>query len=143
MITTVALDLEGTLISNAMSQIPRPGLRAFLERCHTLFGRVVIYTAISEPRFRDIAATLVREELAPAWFAEIEFVQWDRTTKDLRLIAGTMLAETVLVDDLREYVHPGQEAQWVPVPQFAAPYSETDDGLAAILVQLEARARAG
>lgn len=28
--TVLALDLEGTLISNAMSQIPRPGLHAFL-----------------------------------------------------------------------------------------------------------------
>jgi hypothetical protein len=29
--TILALDLEGTLISNAISQIPRPGLHCFLE----------------------------------------------------------------------------------------------------------------
>lgn len=29
--TILALDLEGTLISNAISQIPRPGLKTFLE----------------------------------------------------------------------------------------------------------------
>jgi len=30
MIKVITLDLEGTLISNAMSQIPRPGLFEFL-----------------------------------------------------------------------------------------------------------------
>ena len=30
-IQVIALDLEGTLISNAHSQIPRPGLYRFLE----------------------------------------------------------------------------------------------------------------
>jgi len=142
MITTLALDLEGTLISNAMSQIPRPGLRAFLDRCAALCPRVVIYTAISEPRFRDIAATLVREGYAPGWFAEIEFIDWDRTTKDLHRIAGAALDETLLVDDLREYIHPGQEANWIAVPQFAAPYPEDDEGLTAVLGMLENRAGA-
>lgn len=141
-ITTIALDLEGTLISNAMSQIPRPGLRAFLDRCHALFARIVIYTAISEARFRDIAATLVREDYAPGWFADIEFIPWDRTTKDLRRVSGAELGEILLVDDLREYVHPGQEANWVPVPQFAAPYPENDAELAAVLELLETRAGA-
>jgi hypothetical protein len=32
-ISVLALDLEGTLISNAVSQFPRPGLLAFLECC--------------------------------------------------------------------------------------------------------------
>src|SRR4051812_40492716 len=118
MFTTLALDLEGTLISNAMSQIPRPGLRAFLERCGLLFARVVIYTAVAEPRFRAIAALLVSEGNAPAWFAGIEYVKWDYTTKDLALIPGIAPGEALLVDDLPEYVHPGQEAQWVAVESF-------------------------
>jgi hypothetical protein len=32
-IKVIALDLEGTLISNARRQIPRPGLYQFLEAC--------------------------------------------------------------------------------------------------------------
>jgi hypothetical protein len=36
-IKVLALDLEGTLISNAMSQIPRPGLYDFLEKVNNLF----------------------------------------------------------------------------------------------------------
>jgi hypothetical protein len=36
----IALDLEGTLISNAVSQFPRPGLYSFLEYCSKNFCRV-------------------------------------------------------------------------------------------------------
>jgi hypothetical protein len=58
---TIALDLEGTLISNAVSQFPRPGLFTFLEYCHQNFvgvashfeTRLVIFTAIDEVRFRS------------------------------------------------------------------------------------------
>ena len=41
-VEVLALDLEGTLISNAMSQIARPGLREFLEFCGDRFPRLVI-----------------------------------------------------------------------------------------------------
>jgi hypothetical protein len=68
----IALDLEGTLISNAMSQIPRPGLREFLDTCAQMCPRVVMFTAISEPRFRNIARTLVGEGSAPDWFAVMD-----------------------------------------------------------------------
>jgi hypothetical protein len=51
---TIALDLEGTLISNAVSQFPRPGLFTFLEYCHKSFDRLVIFTAVNEVRFRSI-----------------------------------------------------------------------------------------
>ncbi|MGD9830135.1 MAG: hypothetical protein AB7E70_06365 [Hyphomicrobiaceae bacterium] len=46
----LALDLEGTLISNAMSCIPRPGLFAFLEGCREMFARVVLFAAVLEAR---------------------------------------------------------------------------------------------
>ncbi len=64
-IEVLALDLEGTLISNAMSQIARPGLRDFLEFCGAAFSRLVMYTFISEDRFRQIARMLVNEGSAP------------------------------------------------------------------------------
>jgi len=34
----LALDLEGVLITNAISQFPRPGLRQFLTQCEEMFG---------------------------------------------------------------------------------------------------------
>jgi hypothetical protein len=82
-ITTLALDLEGTLISNAMSQIPRPGLFEFLGRCAALFPRLVMFTTVNEDKFRQIARLLVEEGKAPAWFANIEYVNWQGETKNL------------------------------------------------------------
>jgi hypothetical protein len=60
----LALDLEGTLISNAMSQIPRPGLANFLTRCAEIFPRIVMFTTVKEDRFRRIARLLVDEKVA-------------------------------------------------------------------------------
>jgi hypothetical protein len=73
---TIALDLEGTLISNAVSQFPRSGLFTFLEYCHqNLVGvasrfetRLVIFTAVNEVRFRSIARILVGATDVPALF---------------------------------------------------------------------------
>ena len=47
----LALDLEGTLISNAMSQIVRPHLKFFLEEVNVKFDKIVIYTAVSEEKY--------------------------------------------------------------------------------------------
>lgn len=49
-IEVIALDLEGTLIFNAISQIPRPDLYVFLNGCREITERIVMFT--SEPRFR-------------------------------------------------------------------------------------------
>ncbi len=128
-IRVIALDLEGTLISNAHSQIPRPGLRRFLESCKALVGRVVMFTTVDEPRFRRIASQLVKERRAPHWFAEIEYIARDGETKNLALIPECQAEEALLVDDYEIYVHPGQEAQWIKAPYFDAPYPADDKGL--------------
>ena len=82
MIEVIALDLEGTLISNAVSQIPRPGLYKFLELCRSITNRVVIFTSVGEEVFRSIAKELVKEGYAPEWFAEMEYIQWEGETKN-------------------------------------------------------------
>lgn len=133
----LALDLEGTLISNAMSQIPRPGLFDFLTRCYDLFPRIVAFTTVKEELFRKIAHLLVDEKCAPAWFAEIEYVNWFGDTKNLEFIHDAHLSDVLLVDDFEKYVHPGQESQWVPIDHFDYPYESTDIGLAKILIVLE------
>ena len=135
----LALDLEGTLISNAMSQIPRPGLFAFLERCRALFPRIVMFTSVEEARFRRIATLLVADGAAPAWFADIEYVTWEGKTKDLAYIPNAEIGDTLLVDDFEVYVHPGQQSQWVQVDYFDQPYDEQDTGLAKVLVALQRR----
>lgn len=92
----LALDLEGTLISNAMSQIPRPGLCEFLSTCRELFPRVVIFTTVKETRFREIARLLVEENLAPRWFAEIVYISRQGETKDFGFIPGANPATSFL-----------------------------------------------
>lgn len=127
--TILALDLEGTLISNAISQIPRPGLHQFLEDVQSQFGQLMMFTTVPEERFRSIASLLGREGSAPAWFAGLHYVQWTGKTKDLRLVAPC-LGQALLLDDHGPYVHPGQEHLWVQIPLFGSPYPLDDDGLA-------------
>ncbi|HHA2592431.1 NIF family HAD-type phosphatase [Stenotrophomonas pavanii] len=126
--TILALDLEGTLISNAISQIPRPGLVAFMEFAHSTFSKIVLFTSVPQPIVADIAALLVQEGSAPAWFLNLPYIEWSGQTKDLRFVS-TRLGETLLLDDHESYVHPGQLPFWVEAPLFAAPYPQDDIGL--------------
>ncbi|SEK98958.1 NLI interacting factor-like phosphatase [Variovorax sp. YR750] len=135
----LALDLEGTLISNAMSQIPRPGLAEFLTRCAELFPRIVMFTTVKEERFRKIARLLVDEKVAPTWFADMEYITWQGETKDLQFVPGVDPHQVLLVDDFEKYVHPGQETQWLQVEHFDYPYSSEDRGLAEVFDALAAR----
>jgi len=80
MIKIIALDLEGTLISNAMSQISRPYLYEFLQDCKEITDRVVMFTTVKEEKFREIARLLVFENKAPEWFPEIEYINWEGKT---------------------------------------------------------------
>lgn len=66
-----------------------------------------MYTTVSEARFRPTAELLVNEGLAPRWFAQIEYVQWPGTTKDLARIRGATAQQCLLVDDFEGYVLPG------------------------------------
>lgn len=136
--TILAMDLEGTLISNAVSQIPRPGLCRFLEAANELFEHLVIYTSVPEPAFRGIAALLVGEGCAPAWFAQIPYTNWSGATKDLGNVSPT-LGAALLLDDYRAYIHPGQEGYWVEASLFDSPYDVSDNGLDVALRVLRER----
>lgn len=126
--TILALDLEGTLISNAISQIPRPGLFQFLENVRSQFEALVMFTTVPEPLTRNIAGLLVREGSAPEWFTQLPYVQWSGKTKDLSYVCPR-LGGALLLDDHGPYVHPGQEQFWVEIPLYGSPYSEDDKGL--------------
>lgn len=137
----LALDLEGTLISNAVSQIPRPGLYPFLVAVKERFERLVIYTTVPEPAFRKIAWLLVTEGSAPDWFAQLPYVEWSGATKDLRNVS-TNPSQVLLLDDHQAYVHPGQEKCWIEVELFGAPYKPSDRGLVAALERIKKRMEA-
>ncbi|EGQ9595580.1 hypothetical protein F3R80_03395 [Vibrio parahaemolyticus] len=135
-IEVIALDLEGTLISNAISQIPRPHLLVFLSGCYVITERVVMFTTVSEPRFREIAKVLVSEGYAPEWFSSMEYIHWNGQKKDLTFIPNAKSESTILVDDVEEYIVKEQNKQWVEIEQFASPYPDSDSKLLEVLEQL-------
>jgi hypothetical protein len=134
---TLALDLEGTLVSNAVSQIARPGLYEFLEFCRRAVPRLVIYTAVGEGRVRDVAAGLVAEGSAPGWFPSIEYVRWSGAKKDLALIPGAAMARTLLIDDDEGCVVPEQRHRWLQIESFSPPYAADGNELRRIRRILE------
>jgi len=79
----LALDLEGTLISNAISQFPRAGLHAFLASSADLFGKsnIVIYTTISQQLFRAIANSLYEEGYVPSMVYDNSIYRMGRADK--------------------------------------------------------------
>ena len=125
----IALDVEGILISNAMSQFPRPCLYEFLESCKAITERVVVFTTVREPLFRQIANLLVSEGNAPEWFSSVEYISWSGAQKDLTLIDGADLGDIVLVDDYRGYIKEDQLGRWVEIVQFEYPNSDSDGEL--------------
>lgn len=134
----LALDLEGTLISNAVSQFPCPNLRYFLEQVRRHFSRIVIFTAVREEVFRKIARELVSTGEVPAWFSELEYIQWHGLKKDLRFIENSSIEEILLVDDYDGYILEEQKSQWIAIKKFESPYESDDCELSRILHELTA-----
>ena len=137
--TTIALDLEGTLISNAVSQFPRPGLREFLLFCAEQFERVCIYTAVRDEVCVPIIQTMVDEENAPKWILESELIQWDRTVKDLVNIPNSEIADCLILDDNPDYIVDTQVSQWIQIEKFMAPYPDSDRELERVTTVIEER----
>lgn len=143
MLDFIALDLEGTLISNAMSQIPRPGLYSFIEKCAKCTSNLVLYSAVNPDRCRKIIQVLAQEGDVPIWFAEINIVNWDyrnhRAKKDLRLIQ-TNWTRGILVDDIEDYVAAEQLSSWVSISNYDG-YTKNDDELERVAGVIAQRAR--
>jgi hypothetical protein len=123
----IAIDLEGTLVSNAVSQIPRAHLMDFLNFCHGNFERVVIYSAANYEKVRETCTRLAEEGDAPSWFAHVEVYKSNTEYKDLRYIYPANFRRVLLVDDVETYVDPKQREQWIPVEQFCQPYGPDDE----------------
>ncbi len=137
--TTIALDLEGTLISNAVSQFPRSGLRGFLDFCAKRFDRVCIYTAVRDEVAVPIIKTMVDEENAPSWILQSELIQWDRTVKDLTNIPNSEIMDCLIVDDNPDYIVDSQVSQWIQIEKYSSPYPETDRELQRVQSVIEQR----
>ncbi len=133
----LCLDLEGTLISNAVSQIPRPGLFEFLEYVADIC-ELMIYTSVSFERVKTIQNLLVEEGVAPAWFRDIPVI---RPEKSLKPKAACGRQDALLVDDQADVIVPGEEDWLVEIPEYLPPYSDRDQALSRALDNIEMRVR--
>lgn len=131
----IALDLEGTIISNAMSQFSRPGLYPFMEFCLSHFEHVVIFTAVNESRAVSIVEYILEENEIPN--GDYPYVKWKGEWKDLKWVQAVYptysIDEMVLVDDLIEYVKPSQFGQWIEIENWKSPYDGNDEELYRIM----------
>jgi hypothetical protein len=114
--TVLALDLERTLIDNALSGRPRPGLLGFLTFCRDRFERVVIFSTVEEADAREVLEVLDRAgHLPTGLLARLEYVPWHGEHKDLAFISGAAPIEVLLVDDDPTWVRPDQRGRLVPI----------------------------
>ncbi|WP_417532176.1 NIF family HAD-type phosphatase [Marinobacter lipolyticus] len=131
----LCLDLEGTLISNAVSQIPRPGLYPFLERAAVLCD-LMLYTSVSRQRVDSIRHLLIEEQVVPAWFADLPIIHPTDTVKYKNRCGRS---HAFLLDDQAAVVAAGEEDWWVPIEEFSPPYSEQDCELVKTLEKIQSR----
>ncbi len=134
-VRVLALDLERTLVDDAMSGNPRPGLFEFLVFCHERFERVALFTTVEESDARDVLAGLDRAgRLPPGFLDRLEYVGWCGEQKDLGFVPGAASGEILLVDDDAGWVRPDQRDRWIPV----APWDGgPDDELARVRAVLD------
>jgi NLI interacting factor-like phosphatase len=131
----LALDLEHTLIDDALSGRPRPGLLDFLAFCHSRFRRVALFTTVEEAVAREVMGELEHAgHLPPDILARLEYVAWGGEYKDLGFVRDAAPSEVLLVDDDGGWVRPDQRGQWVPV---AAWYGGPDEELRRVQLVLE------
>lgn len=139
-VTLLAVDLEGTLVSTAVSAFARPGLAQFLTWANSTFPTVVLFTSVPAPRARAVVAALVELGEAPGWFRDIEIVEAAGSVKDLlRLVPS--LYEALLVDDQQTSSAPGQEHRLVLVPSWVHPYPGDDQALHGLPARIDQAAR--
>lgn len=133
----LALDLERTLVDDARSGRPRPGLLPFLAFCHERFGRVAVFTTVEEADARAVLAELAgRGHLPPGLLDRLEYVGWCGEYKDLAFVPGATADEVLLVDDDPGWVRPDQRGRWVPVTAWDG---GPDGELARVRAELERR----
>lgn len=111
----VALDLEATLIDNAIQGNPRPGLYAFIEFCQEHFRRVALFTTVEESAAREVLYRLADIAAIPDSFTLVEYIHWDGQYKDLRFAKDAVVNDVLFVDDDESWVHPEQIDQWVKI----------------------------
>jgi hypothetical protein len=116
MARVLALDLERTLISDALTALPRPGLFDFLTFCHERFERVALFTTVEEADAREALEVLVESGHVPrALLDRLEYVAWHGEHKDLNFIPGVSPSDVLFLDDDAGWIRPDQRDRWIAV----------------------------
>jgi hypothetical protein len=137
-VRVLALDLENTLISNAVEVLARPGLADFLAWAISRFERVVLFTGVHEAHALSIIADLVSVGDAPREALDIPYVRWSGPTKNLSFVEDAEIEEIILVDDQERFVVPDQRHRWIRIAEWDPPYPMTDAELARVRLAIEA-----
>ncbi len=125
-LSTIALDLEGTLISHASSMIPRQGLYQFMEFCRDSFSRIVFFSFVEQERGREVLQQMVNVGSMPGWVTEAEYVTaigGKPGAKDLCLL-GVKPENAILVDDQPHVVPVEQRHRLIQIAEFKSPYAD-------------------
>lgn len=124
----IVLDLEGTLISNAVSIFPRYKLFEFLTFLKNRYDKIVIMTCVEERVFRKVANILCKEGTAPDWFENLEYIDWRNKSqyKDLRFVSDD-ISNVYIIDDFGVYIVPEQKGQWFKIKSFERPYKKDNE----------------
>ncbi|MEZ5138600.1 MAG: NADAR family protein [Acidimicrobiales bacterium] len=122
----LALDLEGTILSSAVSCFVRPRAFELLEWARTRFADVVVFTTVPEPAARRALLDVVGLEELPPWLLDCRVLHAPGGAKDLRRVADLDQMDVVLLDDQPTATVPGQERHWVPVAPWNDPTSPDD-----------------
>ena len=87
-------------------------------------------------QFRRIAKTLVEDQKAPDWFANLEYINWNGKYKDLSFVPNDKCDRVILIDDREEYIKPEQKNNWIYIPGYDYPYSPDDFELKKVINKL-------
>lgn len=118
-IKVLALDLERTLISDAMNREPRPGLYSFLQFCLQHFERVVLFTSVNKRLTYEVLDELLQQGDIPKQFIqEVEYIEWEGEHKDLRYVPDAQYSEILLIDDDEGWLKPEQKGQWIAIAEY-------------------------
>ena len=120
----IALDLEASLIDNAISGMPRPGLHMFIEFCIENFDRIALLTTVDEPDARDVLYSLADSGAIPEEFTTVEYIHWQGQYKDLGCAKDISTDEILFVDDDENWIHPDQTNQWIAIKPW---HGDTED----------------
>ena len=132
----IALDFEGTLVSNAVSLILRPGLYEFLEFCKANYSRIVMFTVVSKKRLYYCIDLLIQNKEIPDWFSQIEYIDWAYKPesnfgqfKDLRCIPDANVEEIIIIEDMPDMIVKKQIEQYIQISSFDYRNPENDTEL--------------